>query len=60
MGHYDDAYEQRYEEERKAELAYGRRTIGARLKKLATALRTLGMSGAKDIEEAIEHLKTDA
>lgn len=57
MGNYDDAYDNNYAEARKAELAHGRRTIEARLRKIAGALRTFGMRGSADIEEAIEHIK---
>jgi hypothetical protein len=57
MGHYDDQREARYAEARKAELAYGRKSIEARLKKVADAMRTLGVQGASVVEEAIEHIR---
>lgn len=57
MGHYDSCYEDRYEEARREELAHGRRTIKARLTKLANAMRALGMQGASVLEEAIEHIE---
>lgn len=57
MGHYDDAYEARYAEARRVELEHGRRTIEGRLKKIANAMRTLGMQGESVVEEAIEHIK---
>lgn len=57
MGHYDSCYEDRYEEARKEELKFGRRTIEGRLKKIAGAMRVLGIQGASVIEEAIEHIR---
>lgn len=55
MGHYDSCYEDRFEEERQ----HRRKRLPGRLKKIAEAMRTLGMMGASDIEEAIHYLKED-
>lgn len=59
MGHYDQAYEDRYAEQREAEDKFIRARLPGRLKKLAEALRTLGMQGADDVENAIRYLKVD-
>lgn len=57
MGHYDDAYDDYFAEARRKELEWGRRTIEGRLKKIADAMRTLGIGGASVVEEAIEHIR---
>lgn len=53
---HDDSYEA-FALARREELEFGRRSIEARLRKIASALRTFGMQGASDIEEAILHIK---
>jgi hypothetical protein len=59
MGHYDQAYEDRYAEQRAAEEQFIRARLPGRLKKIAEALRTLGLQGANDIDNAIRYLKVD-
>lgn len=55
MGHYDDAYERHYAEQRAARLKLTRNTIVERLHKYSDAMVLLGMNNSL-VNEAIDHL----
>ena len=57
MGHYDDASDEMYAEQRRLRLKTGRVTIEQRLRTRAEAMRLMGLHGYDVLEEAIEHLR---